>query len=73
MNKVNTNPIYTLTGRITNPEGQPLQSLTVRAYVQSPKTLDILVEQKTETDADGEYTLQFTDNDIRTKYIVRFG
>jgi hypothetical protein len=54
-----TMAIYNLTGRITNPQGEPLPGLTVRAYVQTPRLgHDLLGEAA--TNDDGRYVIRFS-------------
>jgi 5-hydroxyisourate hydrolase-like protein (transthyretin family) len=50
---------YSLTGRITNQQDEPLAGLTVHAYYQTPKSPDVFLE-KAVTNEDGRYTIRFT-------------
>src|SRR5216683_2056401 len=51
-------PAYTLTGRITNLQGQSIQGLTVRVFDRGSITSDPLGEAT--TDAAGGYTIRFS-------------
>ena len=54
---------YSLTGRITNPQGEPLPGLTVRAYVQTPRWHDLLGEAA--TNEDGRYAIRFSEEQFQ--------
>jgi hypothetical protein len=56
---------YALSGRITNPQGEPLESLTVRAYDQDPNTPENLLGKEAVTDAEGRYKITFTEKDFK--------
>jgi len=47
------NPGYTLTGRITDGQGEPLEGLFVRAYNQDPLTPADPLSEEVLTDAEG--------------------
>lgn len=55
-----SNANYTLTGRITNSQGEPPAGLTVRAYDQDPKSPDDFLGEAT-TDQDGRYAIRFSE------------
>lgn len=58
-------PKYTLTGRITNSQGEPLEGLIVRAYDQDSKAPETpLVVKDAVTDAEGRYKIGFTEKDF---------
>ena len=61
----NSGLMYTLTGRITDLEEQPLEGLIVRAYHQDPKTPPNLLGQEAITGPDGSYTITFMETDFR--------
>ena len=54
-------PKYTLTGRITNSQGEPLEGLVVRAYHQDPITPSAPLGEQVLTDAQGRYKISFTE------------
>ena len=55
-----TNLQYTITGTITNPQGQPLTNLTVRAFDRDPVSSDDILGKEALTDAQGQYTIVCT-------------
>jgi hypothetical protein len=55
-----SNPNYTLTGRITNQQDEPLAGLTVHAYDQDPKSPDDFLGEAV-TDKVGRYTIRFAE------------
>lgn len=56
---------YTLSGRITDLQGQPIEDLLVHAFDQDPKTPDNPLGQPTLTDAEGKYSISFTEKDFK--------
>ncbi len=56
---------YTISGRITNRSGTPLANLTVRATDLDPHTPENVLGQPAQTDAEGRYTIRYTDADFR--------
>lgn len=57
---------YTLTGRITHTQREPLAGLIVRAYNLDRNSPDHFLGETT-TDQDGRYTLRFTDEQVEAK------
>jgi hypothetical protein len=53
-------PNYTVTGRITNRQGEPLEGLTVHAYHSASKTPDSRLGESAFTDMEGRYKIGFT-------------
>ncbi len=49
-------PDYTLTGRITNRQGEPPEGLIVRAYDQEPKTPENLLPLESTSSAGADHT-----------------
>lgn len=56
---------YIITGRIINRQNEPLEGLTVRAYDQDPKAPANPLGKDAITDAEGRYTISFTDKDFK--------
>jgi hypothetical protein len=63
---------YFLSGEITSLEGEPLNSLTVRAYNKDPVSPDDLLA-RTVTDENGMYKMQFTTKDFQVAGFERSG
>ncbi|MDX2072073.1 MAG: neuraminidase-like domain-containing protein [Haliscomenobacter sp.] len=61
----NTSQSYILSGRITDQQNQPLEGVIVLAFDQDPKTPANLLGQATTTDAEGKYTISFTEKDFK--------
>ncbi len=59
------NPDYTLTGRITNRQGEPLEGLIVRAYDHDPLTPADPLGKEALTDVEGRYKISFTEKDFK--------
>lgn len=57
--------IYTLSGRITDQNNQPIEDLLIYAFDQDPNTPDNPLGQPTITDAEGKYSISFTEEDFR--------
>jgi hypothetical protein len=55
------NPIYTLTGWITNRQDETLEGLIVCAYDQDPITPADPLGEEVLTDAEGCYKINFTE------------
>lgn len=58
-------PEYTLTGRITNEQGEPPEGLIVHAYNQDPKAPNNTLNKDAITDAEGRYTISFIEKDVK--------
>lgn len=58
------NAVYTLNGRITNQKGEPLEGMTVRAFVQAPGIFPKPLGQDAATDADGAYAIGYSRQDL---------
>lgn len=56
---------YTVKGKITNQESQPLQGLTVRAFDLDANTAEKPLGKPVQTDDQGVYTINYTDKDFR--------
>ncbi len=59
-----SNSPYTLNGRITDWQGEPLEGLTVRAYDKDPLSADDFLGEAV-TDEDGRYVILFTEEQFR--------
>src|SRR3712207_6803294 len=55
---------YTLSGRITNRQNEPLEGLDVRAFNQPPRPPENRLG-KAVTDAEGVYKINFTEKDFK--------
>lgn len=60
-----TNPQYTITGTITNLDGQPLANLTVRAFDRDPVSSDDVLGKVARTDAQGKYSITCSHQDTQ--------
>jgi hypothetical protein len=60
-------PHFTLTGRITNLQGQPLEDLVVKAFDSDPITADDPLGEAT-TDAEGRYSIAFSDDALGLEF-----
>lgn len=58
------NSHYTVSGRITNRQGEPLEGLIVRAYDQAPKTPENPLGKDAVTNTEGRYKISFTGKDF---------
>jgi len=56
---------YTLSGRIADQQNQPIEGLIVRAFDQDPKTPDNPLGKEAITNAEGKYSISFTDKDFK--------
>jgi hypothetical protein len=56
---------YTLSGRITDQQNQPIEGLIVHAFDQDPKTPENPLGQPVTTDAEGKYRISFTEKDFK--------
>jgi hypothetical protein len=59
------NPAYTLTGRITNGQDEPLEGLIVRACDQDLITPAGPLGEEVPTDAEGRYAVSVTARDYK--------
>jgi len=59
-----SNPKYTLSGRITDLQGGPLEGLMVRAFDQDPRSSDDQLGQAV-TSEEGKYSIRFTQKDFK--------
>src|SRR5215211_1297918 len=59
------NPDYTLTGRTTNRQSEPLEGLIVRAYDQNPKTPENPLGKEGVTGVEGRYNVGLTGKDFQ--------
>src|SRR5438132_691865 len=64
MSVIKKNTTYTLTGKITNLKGDPLNALTVHAYDKDPVSPDDELASAI-TDEKGLYTIHFTRKDFQ--------
>jgi len=64
---------YTLFGRITDQQNQRIQGLIVRAFDQDPKTPENLLGQPATTDAEGKYSIFFTEKDFKVSGVESGG
>ncbi len=69
--KQNSN--YILSGRITDPQGEPLAGLIVHAYDQDPKTPDNPLGKEAVTDQDGRYIIPFTESNFKVSGVESGG
>jgi len=65
--------LYSLSGRITDQQGLPIEGLTIRAFDQDPTTPENPLGEPAITDAEGRYSIAFTDKDFRIKGVESGG
>ncbi len=56
---------YLVSGRITDQARQPIEGVTIRAFDQDPSTPDNLLGEPAMTDAEGFYSIAFTEADFK--------
>lgn len=61
----NSSQAYSLSGRITDQQNQPIEGLIVRAFDQDPQTPENPLGQAATTDVEGNYSISFTDKDFK--------